>query len=211
MTPQWLKVTILSKRRHNIEKEEQVATGLVQVKMHMTNWATAQKEDLVLNALLSWLGTQKKTNLRTLLGEHASSKEGQMVWRDHQNFMTPQNALYLRSMPKEENEDLLLFIVPKAYQIATLNGCHWDAGHQDCNFTLSFLQEQIWWPGMAEQMRQSIRACTCCLQYKGGFLKAPLYPVVATAPLGLLHVNSKALRPCWRQTNQLELPMSWCS
>ena len=38
-------------------------------------------------------------------------------------------------------------------------------------------------------MRQSIRACTCCLQYEGGFPKAPLCPIVATAPLDLLHVD----------------------
>ena len=42
---------------------------------------------------------------------------------------------------------------------------------------------------MAKQMRQTIRACTCCLQYKGGFPKAHLCPIVATAPLGLLHVD----------------------
>ena len=41
---------------------------------------------------------------------------------------------------------------------------------------------------MANQVRQSIRACTCCLQYEGGFPKAPLCPIVATAPLDLLHV-----------------------
>ena len=83
--------------------------------MHRTNWAAAQKEDPVLNAVLNWLGAQKKTNLRTLLGEHAFSKEGQMVWRNHQNFTTLQNTLYLCSMSKGENEDLLLFMVPKAY------------------------------------------------------------------------------------------------
>ena len=38
-------------------------------------------------------------------------------------------------------------------------------------------------------MRQSIRACTHCLQYEGGFPKAPLHPIVATAPLDLLHVD----------------------
>ena len=42
---------------------------------------------------------------------------------------------------------------------------------------------------MAKQMRQTIRACTCCLQYEGGFPKAPLSPIVATAPLDLLHVD----------------------
>ena len=42
---------------------------------------------------------------------------------------------------------------------------------------------------MANQVRQTIRACTCCLQYEGGFPKAPLHPLVATAPLDLLHVD----------------------
>ena len=173
----------------NIEKEVHVAAGWVQVKIHVTNWTVAQKEDPVLNVMLNWLGTQKKTNLRTLLGEHASSEEGQMVWRNHQNFMTLQNTLYLLSMPKGENEDLPLFMVLKAHQIATLNGCHQDVGHQDHDCTLSLLQEHSWWPGMAKQMRQSTRACTHCLQYEGGFPKAPLCPIVATAPLDLLHVD----------------------
>ena len=92
-------------------------------------------------------------------------------------------------MPKGENEDLLLFMVLKAHQVATLNGCHQDAGHQGHGCTFSLLQECFWWPGMVKQMRQSIRACTHCLQYKGGFPKNPLYPIVATAPLDLLCVD----------------------
>ena len=55
--------------------------------------------------------------------------------------------------------------------------------------TLSLLQECFWWPGMAEQMRQVIKACRSCLQYEGGTLKAPLCPIVATTPLDLLHVD----------------------
>ena len=132
---------------HNIEREVQVTAGQVQVEMHMTNWATAQIEDPVLNTVLSWLEAQKKTDLRTLLGEHAFSEEGQMVWQNHQNFMTLQNAHYLCSTPKGENKDLLLFMVPKAHWVATLNGCHWDARHQGHDHTLSLLQEHIWWPG----------------------------------------------------------------
>ena len=157
--------------------------------MHVTDWATAQREDPVLDAVLNWLEAQKKTDLRTLLGEHISSEEGQMVWRNHQNFRILQNALYLCSMPKGENEDLLLFVVLKAHWIATLNGCHQDAGHHSHDPTLPLLQEHFWWPGMANQMRQSIRACAHCLQYEGGFPKAPLCPIVATAPMDLLHVN----------------------
>ena len=92
--------------------------------MHVTDWATAQKEDPELDAVLHWLEAKKKTDLRTLLQEHASSEEGQIVWRNHQNFTVLQDALYLCAMPKGENEDLLLFIVPKAHWTATLNECH---------------------------------------------------------------------------------------
>ena len=64
-----------------------------------------------------------------------------------------------------------------------------DAGHQGHDHTLSLLQECFWWPGMAKQMRQVIKACRCCLQYEGGTPKAPLCPIVATTLLDLLHVD----------------------
>ena len=67
------------------EKEVRVATGQVLVEMHVTNWAAAQKEDPELDAVLQWLESKKKTDLRTLLREH---EEGQMIWRNFQNFTT---------------------------------------------------------------------------------------------------------------------------
>ena len=42
---------------------------------------------------------------------------------------------------------------------------------------------------MTSQVWQSIRTCTHCLQHKGSLAKAPLHPVIATAPLDLLHVD----------------------
>ena len=157
--------------------------------MHITNWAAAQKEDPELNAVLHWLETRKKADLKTLLGECIMSKEGQMVWRNCQNFTSLQGTLYLCSTPKGEDEDLLLFVVPIAHQTATLNGWHQNAGHQGCDHTLSLLQECFWWPGMVNQMRQVIKTCRYCLQHEGATPKAPLCPIVATTPLDLLHVD----------------------
>ena len=182
---------------HKIEKEVHVATGQVLVEKHVTNWATAQREDPELDAVLHWLEAKKKINLKTLLGEHASSEESRILWRNHQNFTVLQDTLYLHSTPKGENGDLLLFVVPKAHWTATLNGCHQDVGHQGHDCTLSLLQECFWWPGMAKQMRQTIRACTCCLQYEGGLLKAPLCPIVATAPWISYMLTLQVLRLHW--------------
>ena len=61
---------------HNIEKEVHIAAGQVLVEMHVTDWAAVQREDPVLGAVLHWLEAKKKIDLRMLLGEHASSKEG---------------------------------------------------------------------------------------------------------------------------------------
>ena len=42
---------------------------------------------------------------------------------------------------------------------------------------------------MTSQMQQAIRTCTHCLQHEGSLPKAPLHPIMATAPLDLLHVD----------------------
>ena len=52
-----------------LEKEVGVATGQVLVEMHVTDWAAAQKQDPQLNAVLQWLESKKKADLRMLLRE----------------------------------------------------------------------------------------------------------------------------------------------
>ena len=83
-----------------MEKAVQIAVRQVLFEMHVTNWATAQRGDPELDAILHWLEAKKKIDLRTFMGEHASSEEGQIVWRNCQNFMVLQDALYLRQCPK---------------------------------------------------------------------------------------------------------------
>ena len=107
-----------------LEQEVHVATGHPLVEMHVTDWAKAQGEDPVLSAVLDWLKTWKQTNLKMLLAEHTSSEEGKLILQNQKNFAIHQGALYLCSMPRGKTEDLLLFVVPKAHHVATLNGCH---------------------------------------------------------------------------------------
>ena len=97
----WVEVhdPTISEGDHDLEQEVHVATGHVIVQIHVTDWAEAQWEDPMLSAVLDWLEAQKKTELRTLLGEHASSEEGQLILWNWQNFMIHQKALYLHSTP----------------------------------------------------------------------------------------------------------------
>ena len=69
-----------------LEQEVRVTTGQVLVEMHVTDWAVAQKEDPELDAVLQWLGSRKKADLRTLLRQCITSEEGQTVWQNCPNF-----------------------------------------------------------------------------------------------------------------------------
>ena len=91
---------------HCLEQEVCADAGHALVQMHVTDWTEAQREDPMLSAVLDWLKAQKKTDLRALLAEQASNKEGQLILQNWQNFMIYQGALYLHSMPKGETEDI---------------------------------------------------------------------------------------------------------
>ena len=84
---------------HGLEQEVCVTAGCALVKMHITDWAKAQREDPLLSAVLDWLEAQKRMDLSTLLAEYASSEEGQLIWWNQQNFMIHQKALYCTQCP----------------------------------------------------------------------------------------------------------------
>ena len=64
---------------HHLEQEVHVTAGHTLVQMHVTDCVAAQKEDLTLSTVLEWLKAQKKTDLKALLAEHTSSKEGRLI------------------------------------------------------------------------------------------------------------------------------------
>ena len=151
----------------------------------MTDWAKAQREDPVLNAVLNWLEAQKKTDLKTLLGEHASSEEGQLVWQNHQNFTTLQNALYLHSMPKGENRRSTTLCGAKGAL-----GYHSKMGVIEMQDTKAmtvpypYYKNAFGGQGWPTRYDNLLGPAHSCLQYEGCFPKAPLHPIVATTPLG---------------------------
>ena len=77
----WAKVhdSAIVEGDHYLEQEVHVAAGHTLIQMHVTDWAKAQKEDLMLGMVLNWLKAQKKKDLKALLAEHTSSKEGRLI------------------------------------------------------------------------------------------------------------------------------------
>ena len=56
-----------------------------------------------------------------------------------------------------------------------------------------------------------LRSCTHCLQHEGNLSKAPLHPIVSTAPMDLLHVDFTSIEMTMELNRCLRLWTSWCS
>ena len=61
--------------------------------MHVRDWAEAQREDPLLSAVLDWLKAQKKIDLKVLLAEQTSSKEGLTDFTESTEFYDSSGSL----------------------------------------------------------------------------------------------------------------------
>ena len=70
-----------------------------------------------------------------------------------------------------------------------MNGCHCYAGHQGQQQTLCWPNDRFWWLCMATQMQKAISSCEWYIQHEGIWAKAPVWLIIVTTPLELLHVD----------------------
>ena len=80
--------------------------------------------------MIEWISNQKVQDLKHLLGDDKKTEEGKTILQVQKKLTLYKRAFYHYHTPSGELEEVLQFVVPMAYQIAAMNGCHWDAGHQ---------------------------------------------------------------------------------
>ena len=97
--------------------------------------------------------------------------------------------LYQQAKQGQTQETVLQFIVPQIHRNAALDGCHREAAHQGQSRSLSLMQEQFWWPGMACDLRNCIIKCGHCKKFEATPPVAPLRPLTCSGPGELLHVD----------------------
>ena len=51
------------------------------------------------------------------------------------------------------------------------------------------MQEHFWWPGMTQDLRNSIKKCGRCWKYEAAPPIAPMKPLTCSGPGELLHVD----------------------
>ena len=82
-----------------------------------------------------------------------------------------------------------VFVVPVNRRQVAIDMCHWNAGHQGRDRTLSLLKGQFWWPGMATALCLAIQNCSRCKQFEAKCQLPEIEPIVCTQPMELVHVD----------------------
>ena len=110
------------------------------------------------------------------------TKQGRSILHNTDKLTLSGGLLYCRHKPKYQIEEVKCFIVPSAHRRTTIDGFHCDAGHQGKKRTESLISDQFWWPGVYEDVNRAVQNCRWCQLYGGREEKAPMVPMMVTAP-----------------------------
>ena len=164
-------------------------TTQVHVDLHVTNWVNTQQEYSILKTVIEWISGQKVQDLKHLLGKDVNTEEGKTILREWKKLTLYHGALYNYHTPTGKLEDVLWFMVPQAHWVTAMNWCHQDTGYQGQQWMSCLLYDCFWWQGMATQMQKVISSHEWCIKHEGICAKAPMWPIIVTTPLELLHVD----------------------
>ena len=79
--------------------------------------------------------------------------------------------------------------MPTQFRKRTVTVCHEDYGHLGMDRVLVLLQERYFWPKMSDDVRKYIRQCDRCVRFKRRKEQTELFPITATYPLELVHLD----------------------
>ena len=152
------------------------------------DWKLKQKEDPVLYQVVKHQKASHETFKKALL-KVIDQKATTAYVKSKEQLIMKNGLLYRQSKQGPIEETVFQFVVPQIHRSAALGGCHREAAHQGQCRSLSLMQEQFWWPGMAHDLRNHIKKCGHCRKFEAAPPIAPLKPLTCSGPGKLLHVD----------------------
>ena len=199
---------MLIAKHEEVEKEnaalvaQLVATRHIKHNLVGTDWKALQETDPILQHILKWVRrtdgrTKADKNTRNadrcILEEYLKTVinlfDAKAYGNRQKDLVIQSDLLFIKDMPKNCTESVLLFVIPANKCQAALDLCHCDAGYQGQDRTYSLLREQFWWPKMRMQMMNNILNCNKCKVFERKDPKPPLCNIMASEPMDLVHVN----------------------
>ena len=159
--------------------------------LHTENWRQAQLMDPVIPHVLDWLRLPRnnRVKLKDFLQGKASEADCQAYGLREKDFEKRDHLLFINTAPPGNVGTIPVFVVPVNRRQVAIDMCHRNAGHQCRDRTLSLMNGQFWWPGMATALCLAIWNCSRCKQFEAKSQLPGMEPIVCTQPMELVHVD----------------------
>ena len=156
------------------------------------NWVHTQMQDPVLCHVIDWIQCPR-ANTNTLdefMQTRGVPEVDQRYYAQWQkDFVLKDNLLFLNITPSNSTETISVFVVPAQKHQAAIDGCHWSAGHQGHDWTLSLMKERFWWPRMSRALVIAVSNCGCCKQFEAKPQIPGMQLIICTEPMELVHID----------------------
>ena len=159
--------------------------------LHTEDWRQAQQMDPVIPHVLEWLRLPKndRTRLKDFLWGKVSEADCQAYGLREKDFEKRDHILFIKTTLPGSIGTIPVFLVPVNRRQIAIDICHWGAGHQGWDRSLSLMKEQFWWPGMANALFLVIQNCDRCKQFEAKCQIPKMEPILCTQPMELVHVD----------------------
>ena len=105
------------------------------------DWCLAQLMDPIIPHIMQW--RKLPNNNQVKLGDFLKGKVSEADRRAHclweKDFVIHDNMLYVQTTPPGSNDTIPVFVVPVNWRQIVIDGCHWNAGQQGRDRTLSLM------------------------------------------------------------------------
>ena len=151
-----------------------------------SQWREERAADASINIVLDLLHSGqlsayncKKSDLDDLKG----------LLRLRKDLFLDSRLLYQKAYFQTTGKQVNQFVMPTKFRKRTVTICHEDYGHLGMDRVLVLLQEWYFWLKMSGDVRKYIRQCDRCVRFKKKKEQTELYPITATYPLELVHLD----------------------
>ena len=151
-----------------------------------SQWRQEQRNDFSLKRVIELCESGKLMSYDTTKEDPADLKS---MMRLRKDFFMENGLLYRKASFKMTEKQVDQFVMPQQFCKRTVRVCHEYYGHLGMDRVQILLQERFYWPKMSEDVRTVIRTCERCMHFKTTPQREEMYPITATYPLELIHLD----------------------
>ena len=156
------------------------------LQLSKSQWRQKQRNDFSLKRLIELCESGRLMNYDTTKEDPADLKS---MIRLRKDLFMEGGLLYRKASFKATGKQVDQFVMPQQFRRRTVRVCHEDYGHLGMDCVQILLQERFYWPKMSEDVRTIIRTCERCMHFKATSQHDEMYPITATYPLELIHLD----------------------